>query len=99
MLVNLSLLFGLLWRPMTAVQRLRDRAPVAFAVSAAWLITFLYWVVAPPLTVYAQGGRLSDDLTGGEFGSGFRTLSGMLSGAATRAVMMVLFVAVVYVPF
>ena len=84
---------------MTAVQRLRDRAPVAFAVSAAWLITFLYWVVAPPLTVYAQGGRLSDDLTGGEFGSGFRTLSGMLSGAATRAVMMVLFVAVVYVPF
>ena len=99
MLVNLSLLFGLLWRPMTAVQRLRDRAPVAFAVSAAWLITFLYWVVAPPLTVYAQGGRLSDDLSGGEFGSGFRTLSGMLSGAATRAVMMVLFVAVVYVPF
>jgi tetratricopeptide (TPR) repeat protein len=99
MLVNLSLLFGLLWRPMTAVQRLRDRAPVAFAVSAAWLITFLYWVVAPPLTVYAQGGRLSDDLIGGEFGSGFRTLSGMLWGAATRAVMVVLFVAVVYVPF
>jgi len=99
MLVNLSLLFGLLWRPMTAVQRLRDRAPVAFAVSAAWLMTFLYWVVAPPLTLYAQGGRLSDDLIGGEFGSGFRTLSGTLSGAATRAVMVVLFVAVVYVPF
>jgi tetratricopeptide (TPR) repeat protein len=99
MLVNLSLLFGLLWRPMTAVQRLRDRAPVAFAVSAAWLMTFLYWVVAPPLTDYAQGGRLSDDLIGGEFGSGFRTLSGTLSGAATRAVMVVLFVAVIYVPF
>jgi tetratricopeptide (TPR) repeat protein len=99
MLVNLSLLFGLLWRPMTAVQRLRDRAPVAFAVSAAWLMTFLYWVVAPPLTLYAQGGRLSDDLIGDEFGSGLRTLSGMLSGAATRAVMVVLFVAVVYVPF
>jgi Flp pilus assembly protein TadD len=99
MLVNLSLLIGLLWRPMTAVQRLRDRAPVAFAVSVAWLMTFLYWVVAPPLTLYAQGGRLSDDLIGGEFGSGFRTLSGTLSGAATRAVMVVLFVAVVYVPF
>jgi tetratricopeptide (TPR) repeat protein len=99
MLVNLSLLFGLLWRPMTAVQRLRDRAPVAFAVSAAWLMTFLYWVVAPPLTLYAQGGRLSDDLIDGEFGSGFRTLSVTLSGAATRAVMVVLFVAVVYVPF
>src|SRR5262245_12105628 len=99
MLVNLSLLFGLLWRPMTAVQRLRDRAPVAFAVSAVWLMTFLYWAVAPPLTDYAQGGRLSDDLIAGEFESGFRTLSGTLTRAATTAVRFVLFVAVVSVPF
>src|SRR5215510_3591166 len=99
MLVNLSLLFGLLWRPMTAVQRLRDRAPVAFSVFAAWLMTFLYWTVAPVLTGYAQGGRWSDDVTGGEFESGFRTLSGALSGAAVKAAMVVLFVAVIYVPF
>jgi tetratricopeptide (TPR) repeat protein len=99
MFVNLSLLFGLLWRPMTAVQRLRDRAPVAFAVSAAWLMTFLYWAVAPPLTSYAQGGRFSDDVIGGEFESGFRTLSGTLTDAAITAAMIVLFVAVVYVPF
>ena len=99
MLVNLSLLFGLLWRPMTAVQRLRDRAPVAFAVSAAWLMTFLYWAVARPLTGYAQGGRWGDDLPGGEFESGLRTLSGALASAGTTAVMIVLFVAVVYVPF
>src|SRR5215475_13106810 len=99
MLVNLSLLFGLLWRPMTAVQRLRDRAPVAFAVFAAWMMTFLYWAVAPPLTDYAQGGRLSGDMIGGEFESGIQTLSGTLASAAITAAMVVLFVAVVYVPF
>src|SRR5262245_56748261 len=96
MLVNLSLLFGLLWRPMSAVQRLRDRAPVAFSVFAAWMITFLYWAVAPPLTDYAQGGRSSADL---EVESGFQTLSATLAGAAITAAMVVLFVAVVYVPF
>src|SRR5262252_1400971 len=99
MLVNLSLLFGLLWRPMIAVQRLRDRAPAAFAVFAAWMMTFLYWAVAPLLTDYAQGGRWSNDVIGGEFESGFRTLSGTLASAALTAAMVVLFVAVVYVPF
>src|SRR5262249_10657525 len=99
MLVNISLLFGLLWRPMTAVQRLRDRAPVAFAVFAAWMMTFLYSAVAPPLTDYAQGGRLSGDQIGGEFESGFQTLSGTLASAAITAAMVVLFVAVLYLPF
>jgi tetratricopeptide (TPR) repeat protein len=97
MLVNLSLLFGLLWRPMTAVQRLRDRAPVAFSVFAAWLMTFLYGVVAA--ISYAQGGRWGDDLGDGEFESGFQAFSGTLSSAGMKAVMVVLFVAVVYVPF
>lgn len=100
MLVNLSLLFGLLWRPMNAVQRLRDRAPVAFAVFAAWLTTFLYWVVASALVGYAQGGRWGDAaLMDGEYESGFRTLSWTLAGAARGALMVVLFVAVVYTPF
>src|SRR5262245_13322115 len=99
MLVNISLLFGLLWRPMTAVQRLRDRAPVAFSVFAAWMMTLLYWAVAPLLTDYAQGGRWSNDVIGGEFESGFQTLSGTLASAAITAAMVVLFVAVVYVPF
>ena len=100
MLVNLRLLFGLLWQPITATQRLRERAPVAFAVSAAWLMTFLYLVVAAQLFDHAQGGRLSEDvLNGGETESGLLALSGTLTSAATRAVMVVLFVAVVYVPF
>jgi tetratricopeptide (TPR) repeat protein len=97
MLVNLSLLFGLLWRPMTAVQRLRDRAPVAFSVFAAWLMTSLYGVVAA--ISYAQGGRWGDDLGDGEFESGFQAFSGTLSNAGMKAMMVVLFVAVVYVPF
>ena len=42
---------------------------------------------------------LSDDLIAGEVESGFRTLSGTLASAATTAVMVVLFVAVLYVPF
>jgi tetratricopeptide (TPR) repeat protein len=99
MLVNLSLLFGLLWRPMTAVQRLRDRAPVAFSVFAAWLMTFLYWVVLFPLINIAQGGRWNDDLIEGEFESRFQTLSGTMASAGMRAVMVVLFIAVIYTPF
>src|SRR5262245_3283467 len=96
MLVNLSLLFGLRWPPTPATQRLRDRAPVAFAVFAAWLTAFLYWVIVAPLISYVQAGRWSDDaLTGGEFGSLFQTLT----SAGLVAVKVVLFVAVVYVPF
>jgi len=100
MLANLRLLFGLLWQPITAIQRLRERSPVAFAVSVAWLMTFLYLVISSILAGYAQDGRLNEDsLTGGVVGPGFRMLSGMLTSAAMTAVMVVLFVAVVYVPF
>src|SRR2546426_4029488 len=94
MLVNLSLLFGLLWRPMTVVQQLRDRAPVAFAVFAAWLMTFLYGIVASALFAYAEGGTRDEVLIDGGFGSSFHAFS----GAARDAAMVVLFVAVVYVP-
>lgn len=100
MLANLRLLFGLLWRPMTAIKRLRDRAPVAFAVFAAWLAVLLYWVVASALIGYAQGGRWSDEAPiDGQFESWFQALSGTLTTAAMMAVMVVLFVAVVYTPF
>src|SRR5215470_19580223 len=100
MLVNLRLLFGLLWQPISATQRLRERAPVAFAVFAAGLMAFLYRVVASALVDYAQGGRLSDEmLSGDEVGGGVQAISGTVSSAAMTAVMVVLFVAVVYVPF
>jgi tetratricopeptide (TPR) repeat protein len=93
MLVNLRLLFGLLWRPMTAAKQLRDRAPVAFAVFASLLMTFLYLVVVVNLSGYAEGGRWND------FDSSFPTLSGMLISAGMLAMRVVLFIAVVYTPF
>jgi len=100
MLVNLRLLFGLLWQPISATQRLRERAPVAFAVFAAGLMAFLYRVVASALVDYAQGGRWSDEiLSGDEVGGGVQAISGTVSSAAMTAVMVVLFVAVIYVPF
>jgi tetratricopeptide (TPR) repeat protein len=100
MLVNIRLLFGLLWRPMTAVQRLRDRAPVAFAVFAAWLMIFLYWGGALALNDYAQGGRWrAETPIDGRFGSWVQALTGEAVGAAMMAVMVVLFVAVIYTPF
>ncbi len=100
MFANLRLVFGLLWQPIAAIQRLRDRAPVMFAGFAAWLTTFFYLVIASVLFSYAQQGRWSEDiLTGGEFGSGFRILSGTLAGAAMGAVIITLFVAVIYTPF
>jgi tetratricopeptide (TPR) repeat protein len=93
MLVNLSLLFGMLWRPMTVAQRLRDRAPVAFSIFAAWLAAFLYFVVIAALFTYAQGGRWSD------FESPFQALSWTLAPAGITAIKVVLFVAVIYAPF
>jgi tetratricopeptide (TPR) repeat protein len=97
MLVNLRLLFGLLWRPMNAMQRLRDRAPVGFAVFAAWLMAFLYWGGALVLSGYAQGGRWSDEFPND--GLWFQALTGGVVSAAMMAVMVVLFVAVIYTPF
>src|SRR5262245_16426924 len=103
MLVNLRLLFGLLWRPMTVVRQLRERSPVGFAVIAAWLTTLLYAVIASMMAMYAQ-----DQWNGGDYpshleirGSGIpgRLLIGTLTNSAMMAVMVTLFVAAVYVPF
>jgi tetratricopeptide (TPR) repeat protein len=95
MLANFRLLFGLLWQPVNAVRALRERAPVAFAVAAAWLMVLLYRMIADPMIKYAQEGRWGGEtLTGG---SG--ALSGTFVSAAMTSVMVVLFVAVVYTPF
>jgi tetratricopeptide (TPR) repeat protein len=100
MLVNLRLLFGLLWRPITAIKRLRERAPVAFAVAVAWLMTLLYAMTAAPLFEYAESAWGERD----SFEIGGRGLVGWLSfetlsGSAMAAVMISLFVAVIYTPF
>ncbi|HKQ76202.1 MAG TPA: tetratricopeptide repeat protein [Blastocatellia bacterium] len=104
MLVNLRLLFGLLWQPISATQRLRERAPVGFAVFAAGLATMLYATTASMLIEYMQdawedhsGGNGRLEVSGsGPIGWLF---FGNLASSAKAAVMVVLFVAVIYVPF
>lgn len=100
MLVNLRLLFGLLWQPISATQRLRERAPVAFSVFAAGFMAFLYRVVSPALVDYAQGEGWDNEIPiGGGIEAGFRAVTGTLTSSAMTAVMVVLFVAVIYAPF
>jgi tetratricopeptide (TPR) repeat protein len=107
MLGNLRLLFGLLWRPLTAAKGLRDRAPVAFSVGAASLLALLYGFIAEVMRYYAQAGRgggfesaasLQDLVSSSRpLLSGFWI--GAFYGAVMKAVMTVLFVSAVYVPF
>ncbi len=100
MLANLRLLFELLWQPMAAIKRLRERAPVAFAVGAAWLMIWFYSIIAFILVEYAQGGGWrSGNLPHSASEARGWLLSGTLSDAAMAAVMIVLFVAVIYAPF
>ncbi len=85
---------------MTALRRLRERSPVAFAVGAAWLMTFLYAVIAKSLSEYAQEGRWRAGMSPfNADGAGVWLLSGAMTSAVMAAVMFVLFVAVIYVPF
>jgi tetratricopeptide (TPR) repeat protein len=104
---NLRLLFELLWQPLTAIRRLRDRAPVGFAVTIAWLMTSVYSMVAAVLLNYAQGGGRRMVITG----EPYRGIAGGLSqiwygnflrsamSAAMSAAIIVLFISAVYVPF
>ena len=91
----LGLVIGLLWHPVAALKGLRDRAPFGVAVLVAWLATFLYAIAAVVLGSYAQSGRLfSLPLV--------RTPQfwlGNMYGAAWNAVLLVLFVGALYVPF
>lgn len=89
MLTNLRLLLELLWQPLAALRRLRDRAPMGFAVVVAWLAAIIYALIGSLMVDYAQGGR-------GMLGA---LIIGNLFAVVMRATMIVLFVAVIYVPF
>jgi tetratricopeptide (TPR) repeat protein len=105
MFTNLRLLFGLLWQPMSAIRALRDRAPVAFAAAAALLMTWVYSLVAVVMAGYVQaGGRPHPAPELGAPGYGVRAFfAAALVGSSVRALMtaamIVLFIAVIYVPF
>ena len=101
MIDNLRLLVGLLWQPAASIRGLRDRAPVAFAVGAAWAATVLYLIAAWLLATYVQEGGLS--VGAARAARGFRPWPNsfwatLIYQAALRAGMIVLFVAAVYVP-
>ncbi len=102
MLSNLRLLFGLLWQPLTAMRKLRDRAPVGFALGVAWLTMLIYALIAPTLIEYAQGGGRLRPVARSALVMPVGVIEvwfGQISRAAMASAMIVLFVAVIYVPF
>ncbi len=107
MLGNLRLLFGLLWQPLTAIKSIRDRQPVAFSVGIAWLMTMLYATVGAVMYDYAQAGREGAMDAAASLQELYASTAviirtfwlGNFYQAAMAAVMIVLFVAAIYVPF
>jgi len=97
MLTNLRLLFGLLWQPLASIRSLRDRAPVGFAVGAALLMSWIYSLVVVAMSALAQAGVRPQMAAGASIRTGL--LFGNLTRSLMTAVMIVLFIAVVYVPF
>ncbi len=102
MLINLRLLLQLLWQPLAAARQIRDRAPVGFAFGAAWLMTCLYALIGSLLLNYAQSASRNGIAMPRAVGR--HALTSLLSAGnlyvvALAAAMIVLFVAVVYVPF
>jgi len=105
MFTNIRLLFALLWQPLSAIRTLRERAPVAFAAVTALLMTWVYSLVAVMMSKYAQAGGRPELMSEiGSHGLGTRSfwiaaIFGNSLRAMMTAVMIVLFIAVIYVPF
>lgn len=106
MVSNLRLFFGLFWQPLTALKNLRDRAPVGFTLSTAWLMTTIYYLIASGEADYAWSGRyaarlggLAGRASGDVFDEAVQLWIRLIIGAAIDAALIVLFIAVIYVPF
>jgi tetratricopeptide (TPR) repeat protein len=105
MFTNLRLLFALLWQPLSAVRTLRERAPVAFAVAAAWVVTWIYSMVAVVMAGYVQAGgraQMTAEIVSPAYGARSFLAAALVGNsirAAMTALMIVLFIAVIYVPF
>ncbi|MBO0721209.1 MAG: tetratricopeptide repeat protein [Blastocatellia bacterium] len=100
---NIRLLFELFWQPLTALKHLRDRAPVGFALGAAWLMTMAYYLIVSILGDYALSGgagyRLATRAYGNMLGGLVQVWLGTFIQAGLAAALIVLFISVVYVPF
>jgi len=93
------LLFTLLWQPGASLRQLSQRAPFGPAAVVAFAVTAIYVPVTGVLAYYAQGGGLRIvDVRPGRAALGPALIS-HLPGAATSALLFVLFIALVYVPF
>lgn len=105
MFTNFRLLFALVWQPVSAIRSLRERAPVAFAVAIAWLMTWLYSMVAAVMASYVQAGgrpQMTAEMVSPAYGARSFLAAALIGNsirAAMSALMIVLFVAVIYVPF
>jgi len=94
---NIRLLIALIWQPLTALRQLRDRAPVAFTVGSAWVMTTIYILFLIPLIDFVQRGAARPG--GGLVAGLLPLLTGGLLRAGMTGLMVVLFVSVIYVPF
>jgi len=81
---------------MAAIKHLRDRAPVIFAVGAAWVASTLYALVPALMAQSAAPLRMQLNQDGEV--PAISALSGGFYNAGMLGLMVVLFVAVVYVP-
>lgn len=85
----LRLLLGLLWQPAQSIRELRSSAPFAAAAVTAWLATIVYALAFTPFSRMAQGRRTG--MRGGQW------VIEAISGAQL-GVLLVLFLALIYVP-
>ncbi|MFN0121822.1 MAG: tetratricopeptide repeat protein, partial [Blastocatellia bacterium] len=104
---NFRLIPELLWRPVGAMKQLCERAPVVFALLAAWLLSAAYALCAPLLHMRAQDAEDPDALAQVTAGAG-QGINGILESPAIPGigfytaglwgVMVVLYLAAVYTP-
>src|SRR5580765_235310 len=86
------LLIELIWHPISAMERLRNRAPVVVSILAAWIATIAY-----AMLVLRLPRRVSVFSLASQVAPGVIWLRD-LSSAATSSLMVVLFISVIYVP-
>lgn len=103
MLTHLQQVIQICWQPLTVFRQVRDRAPVGVALLVGWLSATVYVTVSGALLQYVQWGGRRLWLTGRTspltmIGYGQLWARGILQ-AGMSAGMMVLFIAVVFVPF
>jgi Tfp pilus assembly protein PilF len=92
MFTSARLLIELIWHPISGMERLRNRAPVVVSILAAWIATIAY-----AMLVLRLPRRVSAFSLVSQVAPGVLWLRD-LSSAVTSSLMVVLFIAVIYVP-